>query len=181
MWRWNFLRACGEGYFGCTNNQVYIDWMFVYVCLQLSGCVNLIFCTFICWDSLVSSAAIAEDGSNILHGVPCRQGHCYSGACAVVTVQGFAQPSFGDTNTVPSVKQCLSSQHRGTQSSQLQLSAVLSGDTKLWLFPWVEKQRKLRKLCQNMVYFCGVPPVHFFQSYVDNFDENSNWTPWNRF
>lgn len=120
-----FWGHVGEGYFGFTNNQVYIDRMFVYVCLQLSGCVNLIFCTFICWDSLVSSAAIAEDGSNILHGVPCRQGHCYFGACAVVTVQGFAQPSFGGTYTVPSVKQCLSSQHRGTQSSQLQLSAML--------------------------------------------------------
>lgn len=38
----------------------YILTGYMCMCLQLSGCVNLKFCTFICWDSLVNSAAVAE-------------------------------------------------------------------------------------------------------------------------
>lgn len=49
----------------------------------------------------------------VTHGtLPCSEGHCCSGTSVVVTVQRFAQPGFGGTYTVPSVKQCLMSAQR---------------------------------------------------------------------
>lgn len=169
-WRWNILRTCEESYFGYTNNQVYIDWVYMYECLQQSGYVNLKVCTFICWDSLVDSAAVAEYDGSMWYSA-CRQGHCCSGASAVVIVQRFAQPGFG--GTVPSVKQCL-------MSAQRLGHPVFTGTTVGHVIRghWaviVSTSRKTKECGETLpkhgLFLCNYPSLSVICWY---FDENSN-------
>lgn len=145
----------------------YILTGYMCMCLQLSGCVNLKFCTFICWDSLVNSAAVAEyDGDMWSSAMQVGTLLFCSGDCPGVCTAWF----WWHLHCAFSVCQL---NIWVTQFSQVQLSATISGDTELWLFSWVEKQRNVRKLPKHGLFLCNSPssPLSVICWY---FDENSN-------